>query len=95
METPNMIERCKPILEQVFTHFLLRLSFIVTAFVARAQNLRGSAGDVERIVHKLFSLFFPFIGKLAPTGSARVHPLTILHPLISAKTNNAFKLRFH
>jgi hypothetical protein len=81
MKTPNMVERCEPVLEQVFTHFLLRMSLVVTTFVAGAQNLCGSARDVKRTVHKLLGLFHPFIGKLATADSALVHPLTILHPL--------------
>jgi hypothetical protein len=59
--------------------------FIVTAFVAGAQNLPGMSNALFTNC-SVFSIH-SYISKLNTANSTLVHPLTILHPLINAKAD--------
>ena len=87
IKSPSIVGRFETRLEQVKTHSFLVLCYFVSALTTRAPNCHRSARDVKRPVHELLGLFSPFISIIPLTDSTRVHPVTIIHPLISTKTD--------
>jgi hypothetical protein len=71
----------------VSTHIVLRYSNLVTAFVVGAPTSIRSLFYIKCPVQELLDLFVPLLGHGPLTGPARVHRLTIFHPLIITKTD--------
>ena len=87
MKIPSLVGRFELGLEQVKTHSLLVLCFFVSTLTTRAPNYPGFARDVKRLVHELLGLFSSFLSIIPLTDSTIVHPVTIIHPLISTKAD--------
>ena len=87
-DLPGIVCR-KSILPKMFPHDLLRLSFPVCTFAAGTANFtRSFSSHAKCPFQESIGLVDPLIGDLTLTCVARVHPLTVLHPLTYIAVSN-------
>jgi hypothetical protein len=82
MVDPPGVVRRKPILVQMYTHDFLVLHSPVTTLAAGTQShFRVFSGLAKCTLQETLGLVHPFNASITLTCPARVHPLTVLHPL--------------
>ena len=93
MKDPPGIVRRKSILAKMLAHNLLRFPFLISTYVARTPQETRSFSLTPRGFQKIIGLSNPFIGHGSLTWTARVHPMTVIHPLDRSENKNQMQLR--
>ena len=83
---PDIVWR-KFILAKMLAHNLLRSLFLISTTIAWTPQDTGSFSLTPCGFQKIIGLSNPFIGHASLTWTARVHPMTVIHPLDRSEYN--------
>ena len=93
MKDPPGVVRRKSILAKMLAHNLLHFPFLISTSVARTPQETRSFSLTPRGFQKIIGLSNPFIGHGSLTWTARVHPMTVIHPLDRSENKSQMQLR--